>query len=554
MSPVEEDTMPEVPILIVGGGPVGLSLSLLSRLRIPSLVVEKRPGTSQLPRARGMNCRTAEIWRTLGLAEDMSAISLPAEWTRGIVYLTRLSGDEIGRMDSASMWREATAVYSPAPFLASSQDRIDAVLRAAAEAQSEADVRFGHEVLAVHQDPDGVTAEVLKAGQTTPYGVRAAWAVAADGANSPVRQALGITLNGQRSNRWYLNVHFHADLSGFTRGDRKGALLWILDAEHEGVFQPLDGQRDWGCGVNFDANVIKPDEFDDERVLGLVRDMITEGPLDIGIDLLDFRPWFVSSLVAERLREGRVLLAGDAAHQIPPFGGQGMNTGIQDAHNLAWKLAAVVRGEAGPSLLDSYDTERRGVAERVCAFGRRNVAHVTAIRRGQSDREVKVAKEYGNWAGLDVGVHYDAGALVSDGTPPPRHEDSVIDYEPCARPGWRVPHRWLRRPGGERLSTIDLFGPGFVLLAGSQGDAWSAAVGPGSLIRTEQEGRDFATEAGGPLHGFLGIGADGALLVRPDGHVAARWVHPLDEPASTLAEVLAAIGMRPAVLLATNDS
>ena len=533
--------MPASPVVIVGGGPVGLTTSLLlSRLGVSSILLERRVGTNPLPRARGMNCRTSEIWRVLGLSDVMRDISLPAEWTRSILYLTRLAGEEIGRMDSTSMWREATAVYSPAPFLCSSQDRIDALLEAEAGAQPSADVRFGQEVVGVRQYGDRVSVEALDVRTGRRSEIEAEWVIAADGANSFVRTHLGVALIGQRSNRWYLNVHFRADLSRYTAGDRKGTLLWTLDSEHEAVFQPLDGVTDWGCGVNFDISQVDPSAFDEHRVMALIKDMIDEPAPDIDIDVIAFRPWFVSSTVAQHYRVGQVIFTGDAVHQIPPFGGQGMNTGIADAHNLAWKLAGVIMGGAEQSLLDSYEQERREVAERICAFGRRNVGHVTDIRAGQSDRHVQVAKEYGNWAGIDVGAHYNSGALLPDGTPLPATEDSVVSYEPHARPGWRLPHRWLLMSRGGRRSTIDLFFDHFVLLTGPEGVGWDEAAG----VEVLREGRDFAVEADPPLHEFLAVEADGALLVRPDGHVAARWTGSPENAADTVRAALTTIGIR----------
>jgi 2-polyprenyl-6-methoxyphenol hydroxylase-like FAD-dependent oxidoreductase len=480
----------------------------------------------------------------------MAEISLPEEWTRAMVYLTRLAGTEIGRMDSESMWREATAHYSPAPFLSSSQDRIEPVLRRAAAAETEAGIHFGHEVTAITQDADGVTIDVLSEESSSTYALRADWVIAADGASSFVRRQLGVPLEGQQSNRWYLNVHFHADLSRYTQGDRKGALLWVLDAEKEGVFQPLDGKQDWGCGVYFDADQVDPSEFDDARVLDLVRDMIDDPAPDIDIELIGFRPWFVSATVAQRYRSGRVFLAGDAAHQIPPFGGQGMNTGIQDCHNLAWKLAAVMQGRADETLLDTYDVERRQIAQRICSFGRRNVGHVSDIRSSQSERRVKVSREYGNWAGIDVGMHYNEGAIVEDGTAVPALDGSVTEYEPCARPGWRLPHRWLHRSGGERISTIDLSLLSFTLLTGPEGAAWEVAAadaGTGGDWVHLREGRDFSVESGPPLYEFFEIESDGAVLVRPDGHVAARWATTPDNADNAIAAVIGALALRPAV-------
>lgn len=544
--------MRHATVLICGGGPVGLTASmLLSDLGIANVLVEKRPDTTQLPRARGMNCRTVEVWRSMGLVERMEAISLPAEWTEDIVYLTTLAGEEIGRMPSESMSRESTAAFSPAPFLSSSQNRIDAVLHEAAVEHPHSQMLFGHELLQVTDDGDGVIAQV-KGPDGDVYQIRADWLIAADGATSTVRQEAGVELEGVRTSRWYLNCHFDADLSRFT-DTRKGALIWTLEPGLEGVFQPLDGKRDWSCGVLFDAATQTPEAFTQERVIALIQGMIGAPGRDVEIDLHNFRPWFVAATVAPRLRIGRVLLAGDAAHQIPPFGGMGMNTGIQDAHALAWRLAAIAQGWGAEELLDSYQTERREVAQRVCAFAQANMRHVTEIRSQASSERVRNSREYGNWNGLDLGVHYTRGALVADGTERQKAANETTVYTPSARPGERAPHRWLTSPEGERVSTVDLFGHGFVLFTAGGGEAWQSAAAELAQSRAVPlrsvdvaSGSQWQDEAVGFADAY-GIGESGAVLVRPDGHVAFRSPGAVPDPAGVLSQVAdLVLGPRPA--------
>lgn len=529
-------------VLICGGGPVGLTASiLLSDLGISNVVVEKRPSTTQLPRARGVNCRTVEIWRAAGLLDQLQAISLPAEWTEYIVYLTTLAGEEIGRMHSESMSRDATAPLSPAPFLSSSQNRMDAMLRAAAEKRSPADVRFGNELLRFTDNGDSVTA-VIAGRDGQEYELEADWLLAADGASSHIREHLGIEFQGLRTNRWYLSSHFTADLSRFTAG-REGALMWTLEPGLEGVFQPLDGDRDWGCGVLFDADIEPPQAFTEQRVIELIQKMIGAPGADVDIELLTFRPWTVAATVATSLYAGRVVLAGDAAHQIPPFGAPGMNTGVQDTHALAWRLAAQVQGWGSEELLDSYNTERREVAGRVCEFAKANMAHVAGIRSLQSTDRVQASREYGNWNGLDLGVHYEQGALVPDGTPRPPVANEVTEYQPSARPGARAPHHWLRDSDGTRLSTIDLFGRDFVLLTAGGGHAWQTAATElvqqrGVPLRTVDIAPGAAlTAEDGHFASAFGIAKDGAVLVRPDGHVAFRARTADSDPVGTLNHV-----------------
>jgi len=546
--------MTHSPVVIAGAGPVGLTTSLLlSAAGIANVVLEKRHGTSLLPRSRGIMCRTSEIWSQLGLLPALRERSLPPEWTRYLLYVHGLSGAEIGRMEATSQIAEVTAEYSPAPFLCSTQDRMDDVLNAAVQRQANARVLFGHEVLGVEDTGDGVRVRVEVTGGEA-YSIDADWFVAADGANSPTRQALGIEMSGVRTQRWFLNAHFRADLSRWLEPDRKAALIWVLDTAIEGVFQPLDGRTEWGCGSNFDAQADPPESFTPERVRDMIRTMIGPDGRDTEIDLIGFWPWFVSATVARRFRRGRVLLVGDAAHQIPPFGGIGMNTGVQDAHNLVWKLASVIRGWAGEALLDSYELERREVAERACNYGMTNAQHVSAIRERSAAERVAALRQYGNWAGLDVGVHYTAGAFSPDGSPPPPHEVAVHEYHPSARPGARAPHLWLRTTNGP-TSTIDLCQGGFTVLAGSGGAAWTEAarklaeIGPapvrgytyGADLRADLRA-DLDPDTGQPDDRFerlYGIDAGGAVLVRPDGHVAFRSRGAVSDPTAVLADALA---------------
>jgi len=498
-------------------------------------------------------CRTSEIWTQLGLIPALRERSLPEEWTRYIIYTHGLSGEEIGRMESTSQIAEYTAAYSPAPFLCSTQDRMDDVLNAAAQRQVNAQVLFGHEVIGVEDTGGGVRIQVRQhSGET--YTMDADWFVAADGANSPTRRMLGIEMPGIRTQRWYLNAHFRADLSRWTDPDRRGTLIWALDTAIEGVLQPLDGRTEWGGGSLFDAEVDPPSSFTAERVREMIRTMIGPGGEDTEIDLIGFWPWFVSATVARRFRQGRVLLAGDAAHQVPPFGGIGMNTGVQDAHNLVWKLAAVINGWAGDALLDSYELERHEIAERAAHYGMTNAKHVRDVRELPAAERVAALRQYGNWSGLDVGVHYTRGAFLPDGSPPPKHEVSIDEYHPSARPGARAPHLWVRTPNG-RASTIELFQDVFTVVAGASGDAWTKAArklnetGP-APVRGYTYGIDLRADIDQSEDQFgqlYGIDAGGAVLVRPDGHVAFRSRGAVSDPAAVLADALAvALGRKEA--------
>jgi putative polyketide hydroxylase len=283
-------------------------------------------------------------------------------------------------------------------------------------------------------------------------------------------------------------------------------------------------------------------------VLDRVRAMIGDpAAKDIDFDLHSHYPYTLAAVVSKRLRDGRVLLVGDAAHHVPPFGGIGLNSGLQTAHNLAWKLVAVMRGVAGTALLDSFDTERREVAQRVIQYCMDNLHYVLDIRHAETheaqQRAVEASRPYGNWAGLDLGVHYEGeGAFIDDGTPLPDVAHAVMDYVPSARPGYRAPHFWAQN-GERRFSVIELFEGDFVLLTGVHGAPWidaaSASTGmSGAPIRAWRVGAGADLVPDRSFTELYGIADDGAVLVRPDGHVAFRCAGAVTDPVTTLRHAL----------------
>jgi hypothetical protein len=257
---------------------------------------------------------------------------------------------------------------------------------------------------------------------------------------------------------------------------------------------------------------------------------------DLEVSVLAVGPWEASAIVADQYRVGDVFLAGDAAHEMPPTGGFGLNTGVQDVHNLAWKIAAVISGKADDKLLDSYHAERQ-------PFGRHpELANAMSMGRNARQSNVLPRREFLNEQGLIFGASYESMAVVPDGTPRVVVNDPVTDYVPSARPGSRAPHVWLKR-GDEQISTIDLFGPHFVLLAGSDGDAWrraAQAIGPSwppLVVFTVGNDGDLA-DPDGNWHEAYGGDTDGAVLVRPDGHVAWRSRSAASNPLQVLRAAL----------------
>ena len=540
--------MEEIPVIIVGAGPVGLTTSiLLSRLGVPSLLLEKRAGVSPLPRARGVTQRTVEIWSQFGLYDELTDISLPPSWCHKFVYVDTLGGQVIGEMPSNSMSPGANATFTARDFRCTSSDLIDSMLLRHARTYPLAQIRFNQELVDFEQDADGVTATVEDKQTGERRRIRGHFVVGADGANSFVRERAGIKSVGAFSLRSYVNTYFDADLSRWTKG-REAALIWTLARGVEGCFQPLDGRRRWMCQIQLGPEEDPQERWAPERVISRIGDMIGPEGHGVDIELHSAATYTISALIAERLRDERVLLVGDAAHKIPPFGSFGMNTGVQTAHNLAWKLAAVLSGAAPLALLDTFDVERREVAQRVCSVGRVNAGYVAAIQAAETLEAKRAAigasTTYGNWVGIDLGVYYErAGAFVPDESPQPTIADPVSDYAPTAKPGHRAPHFWARL-GADRVSSVDLFQRDFVVLTGTKGKPWITAAkrigaqGSLGLVAYEVGTTGDLVPESASFTELYGIEETGVVLVRPDGHVAVRTLNQAAAPELVLRNAL----------------
>ena len=534
--------MEEVPVLIIGGGPVGLTASiLLSRHGVRSLVVERHPGTSIHPKARGINARSMEIYRQAGIEPAIRKAGLAPEQTGFIVWAETLAGREIERRVP---WRSGpqSAAVSPTRNCVCAQDYLEPVLKACAEQQAPATLRFNAEVGDVAQDASGVTATIVDRVSGASRKVRAQYAIAADGAQSRIRRQLGVRMLGHEKVYESVNILLKADLTRWT-ASRPAALYFIEHPRMKATFLTINAVDRWGLLINNPpAYGYTPADFTPERCVDLVRTAAGDPKLDV--EILGVVPWTASAHVAERYGHGRIFLAGDAAHEMPPTGGFGLNTGVQDVHNLAWKLAAVLGGTARPALLATYHDERQPVGRAITEQSYNN--SVSMGRTGGNTSGTAIARpEYLNEQGLIFGASYASAAVVPDGTAPPALANPVTDYVPSARPGGRAPHLWLERDNA-RCSTIDLFGDGFTLLAGAKGGAWvdgARRVADGLKVRLD------AFAVGGPGMAdpenawpkAYGVEASGAVLVRPDGHVAWRSASMVPEPAATLQRALSGI-------------
>jgi hypothetical protein len=323
------------------------------------------------------------------------------------------------------------------------------------------------------------------------------------------------------------------------------------------VFQPLDARGRWLCQIAYDGTTATFAAYDERRCTEWLRSAVGEPSL--APEILSIGTWTMNAVVAQRLVQGRVFLVGDAAHQLPPTGGFGMNTGVQTAHNLVWKLALVLAGAASRALLDTFDSERRPVGrfnadrslENAMMVQRINAAAAGEIPALTPAEAVEASRRYGNFLGMELGFHYDSAAVIPDGTEAPPVADPVIDYVPCGRPGHRAPHVWLERDG-RRTSTLDFLGPGFTLLAGARGDTWVAAATETAQrfgVRVDAYAigsRGGWTDTSRAFGQCYGIESTGAVLVRPDGHVAFRTQRPTADPTHELVVALAHILARSA--------
>ncbi|MBY0320320.1 MAG: FAD-dependent monooxygenase [Reyranella sp.] len=534
--------MAHVPVLIVGGGPVGLMASLLlSRLGIRSLLVERHPGTAIHPKARGINARTMEVFRQQGIEAAVRKAGLPPERTGFIVWAKSLAGEEIERRVPWGRSERSTDV-SPVRACLCAQDYLEPVLRRCAEEQAPGELSFNTELKGFTQDSAGVTATLRNVVTGAELKVLAQYMIAADGAQSAIRAALGVRMDGKKDVYDSVNILLEADLRPWTQ-DRPAALYFIESDKLRGTFLTINAHDRWGFLVNsLKAQGYAPQDFTPERSAALVR--LAAGVPDLPVKVLGVAPWVASAHVAEQYRHGRIFLAGDAAHEMPPTGGFGMNTGVQDVHNLCWKLALVLQDRAEDSLLQTYHDERQPLA---CKITEQALANAVSMGRLKKTNETTSARpEFLNEQGMIFGASYSSAAVLPDGSPPPAVANPITDYAPSARPGGRAPHAWLQRPDGERVSPIDLLGKGFVLLAGGKGGEWAEAaqamqtsngievapiiVGNGELEPADERWRET-----------YGIDETGAVLVRPDGYVAWRSAGAAVDPTRTLARAMEAI-------------
>ncbi|TDC72095.1 aromatic ring hydroxylase [Actinomadura sp. GC306] len=579
----------EVPVLIVGGGGCGLAASVFcSDHGVGHLLVERHAGTSAIPKAHYHNQRTMEILRQHGLYEAVAEQAAPVESFAKVRWLTSLAGDRpldgrmIHEMDGfgGGVLRERYAAAGPVLPARLPQSRLEPILRRHAERRNPGRVLFGRELAGLTDEGGRVVATVRDTATGATTEVTARYVIAADGGRT-LGPALGVEMRGRPALRRITTVYFAADLSPWWR---EGAhMTHFLNPYDPGLFSNLfEMGPTWGkrCEEWVMHFHLPPDEAagpDEDAIVSRIREVL--GLPDLDPELLGVTSWTVQGLLADGYRRGRVLFAGDAAHRQPPTVGLGLNSGVQDAHNLAWKLAAVLSGRAPDGLLDSYEAERRPVGAHNIDWALSAAAHNQAIlgaiglgattppeRRermfaayfdpsplGAAER-ARAAEMFATARGgyqahdLEIGFAYEDGAVGPDGVPPPAREPLRDVYRPTTRPGHRLPHAWLDH-GGRRLSTHDLAGPGcgFALLTGPAGSPWCEAAAqvaekfsiPISTARIG-DGAEYA-DVDGRWAAVRQMSDEGAVLVRPDNHVAWRCTDGSEDPSGVLADALSRV-------------
>jgi 2-polyprenyl-6-methoxyphenol hydroxylase-like FAD-dependent oxidoreductase len=512
-----------VPVLIAGGGTVGLSAALfLAHHGVDVLVVERQAGPSPHPRATGVGPRTVEFFREVGIEAAVDAAAVDAAGGGGKVSAETLATADLRAAAAPRPAQNQFREVSPCMLRGTCpQHRLDAVLLAEA-ARRGADVRYSTRLVGVSQDADGVTA-ILE----TPDGprtVRADHLIGADGGRSAVRTALGIGTSGPgEMGAEKLNILFRADLTPFTGGVRFVGCD-ISTPAARGLLVMVDGATEW-C---FHTEDLTTDPAD------LVRAAV--GAPDLDVEVVSALSWQVTVRLADRFAAGRVFLVGDAAHATAAIGAFGLNTGIADAHNLAWKLAAVLAGRAGPGLLDTYEAERRPVAAMALDQATKRLADAR-LHWGSGPEIEARRREIGIIAApiVHVGYRYDSAAVVGAAPDLPSTTDVALVLD--GTPGSRLPHV----PLGDGRSTLDLVCSRFAVLAGPAGGAWADAVAVAGPPPGVEVAVHVVADPAGRWPAAAGIAEDGALLVRPDGIVAWRSPTAPADPAGALTQVLTQI-------------
>jgi 2,4-dichlorophenol 6-monooxygenase len=589
-------------VVIIGAGPAGLSLALLlARLGVRSVLAEKNSMPQPHPAACILNTRTMEVFREIGVAQTILERCQNIFDRADITWVTTLSGCELGCYSALPDDLASVLALSPVHATQFPQNQLEPLLWNEVSENPLIDFLPGLKCVSV-RETDSQVIGTFESGtkRTSTIAIAGDYLVGCDGASSLVRRLIDIHAEG-RVLQHMIGVYFTADLSGLV-AHRKSILYWILNPDVLGVLIAHWLPVEWVLFSPYFPPYQSPDDFSETRCRALVEAAIGEHVSDLSIKLV--QPWTLEAKLAASYRRGRVFLAGDAAHSFPPTGGLGLNTGIQDVHNLAWKLSAVITKTAGPKLLDTYEQERRPVGKTNLTHSLRNYENmndllqvvglelrqqslqsiqdgwlfrrlpiswqrrlVTAAaqhtfgrlrvlaedtaqgRQARSEfaRRITGQASHFQFLGLDLGFTYERGAFIAEATSKPQPSDPVLDYRPTTWPSARLPHFWVEKDGTPVAIHDVLARDAFTLLTAAGGKrAWLSAA---TRIKAKRSMPVLCLSIGlgkgvdlvdrhNAWSKYSEVELDGAVLVRPDGHVAWRVRSLPKAPAKQLRAIL----------------
>ncbi len=555
----------EADVLIVGSGPAGSAMSaLLSTYGIKNTVITKFNWLARTPRAHITNQRTMEVFRDLGIEKEMMAKSTPQDLMGNNIFCTSIAGEELGRLHSWGTHPNRMADYtlaSPTMICDIPQNLVEPILVNTAGMRG-ARFRFDTEYLHSEQDSEGITATVFDHLNKEEYQIRAKYLIGADGGNSKVAKDIDLPFEGTMGKAGSINIVCKMDLSKYV-AHRPSVLYWVLQPGSDvggigmGLVRMIRPWNEWLILWGYDIKQGAP-KLDNDEAINIVHNLI--GDHSIPVEVVTTSIWTVNECYATRSSKGRIFCVGDAVHRHPPSNGLGSNTSIQDSFNLAWKLALVLKGKAGSTLLESYNAERSPVAKQIVtranksiqefgpifeALGLTNTADpelmkanmearkedssVAAMQREKLRKAILFKSYEFNCHGVEMNQRYVSDAIIPDSEPEPEWKrDQELYYQSSTRSGAHLPHVWLGE-NGHKISTLDVCGHGkFTLITGIGGDAW------GDAAETAATALDIPIEivkigAGCKYVDLYGAWADereinesGCLLVRPDFHIAMR--------------------------------